>query len=72
MKTYLVFTIMKKLPSFCEAIFYVDEGDEIEITKDVFSQPGTVYLIHHDKDVIKQDYQKIRSIEESGRYLKNI
>ncbi|KER04233.1 hypothetical protein QPK14_09955 [Photorhabdus temperata subsp. temperata] len=63
---------LKKLPSFCEVVFYVDEGDEIEITKDVFSQPGTVYLVHHDKDVIKKDYEKIRSIEESGGYLKNI
>ncbi|PQQ30484.1 hypothetical protein CE143_01380 [Photorhabdus luminescens] len=33
-----VFTIMKKLLSFYEAVFYVDEGDEIEITKDVCSQ----------------------------------
>ncbi|WP_445495928.1 ATP-grasp domain-containing protein [Photorhabdus sp. SF281] len=63
---------LKKLPSFCEVVFYVDEGDEIEVTKDVFSQPGTVYLVHHDKDIIKQDYEKIRKIEESGGYLKNI
>ncbi|KGM26203.1 hypothetical protein KS18_21880 [Photorhabdus luminescens] len=63
---------LKKLPSFCEAIFYVDEGEEIEITKDVFSQPGTVYLVHHDKNVIQQDYEKIRRMEELGGYLKPI
>ncbi|RAW87473.1 ATP-grasp domain-containing protein [Photorhabdus laumondii] len=63
---------LKKLPSFCEAIFYIDEGDEIEITKDVFSQPGTVYLVHHDKNVIQQDCEKIRRMEELGGYLKPI
>ncbi|MCW7546625.1 hypothetical protein OO184_01335 [Photorhabdus sp. APURE] len=62
---------MKKFPFFCETFFYVDEGDEITINKDVFSQSGTVYFVHHDKDVIQQDYEKIRRIEGLGGYLKS-
>lgn len=59
---------MKKLPSFKTAIFYIDDGDVIEKTTDVFSQPGTVYLVHKSLDLIWQDYEKIREMEIEGIY----
>lgn len=36
------------------------------MTQDVFSQPGTVYLVHGDPKVIAADYLKIRTLEVEG------
>lgn len=58
-----------KLESFFEAVFYVENGQQIGVTQDVFSQPGTVYLVHGDPKVIAADYLKIRTLEVEGGYL---
>lgn len=58
-----------KLASFFEAVFYVEEGQPLSATQDVFSQPGTVYLVHADPAVIAADYQRIRLLEAQGIYL---
>ncbi|MGE8097008.1 ATP-grasp domain-containing protein [Pseudomonas fluorescens] len=60
---------LDKLESFFEAVFYAENGQQIAITKDVFSQPGTVYLVHPDLEVIKSDYHKIRAMESESIYL---
>lgn len=62
-------TELSKLESFFEAVFYAQEGQEIAITKDVFSQPGTVYLVHGDLQVIESDYKTIRRLESESIYL---
>lgn len=61
---------LAKLESFFEAVFYVQDGQEVTVTKDVFSQPGTIYLVHDDLDVIESDYKIIRNLESSLIYLK--
>lgn len=61
---------LAKLESFFEAVFYAQDGQEITITKDVFSQPGTVYLVHADLEVIKSDYKAIRKMESEAIYLR--
>ncbi|AZF11592.1 hypothetical protein C4J93_3401 [Pseudomonas sp. R2-37-08W] len=58
-----------KLESFFEAVFYVESGQPIGVTQDVFSQPGTVYLVHTDPVVIEADYRGIRALEFQGAYL---
>lgn len=60
---------LTKLNSFFEAIFYVEDGQKIGMTKDVFSQPGTVYLVHPDLAQIESDYAEIRNMELAGIYL---
>ncbi|WPN96451.1 ATP-grasp domain-containing protein [Pseudomonas sp. MUP55] len=58
-----------KLESFFEAVFYVESGQHIGVTQDVFSQPGTVYLVNSDPAVIEADYRRIRALELRGAYL---
>lgn len=58
-----------KLESFFDAVFYVEDGQPIGMTQDVFSQPGTVYLVHADPGVIAADYLRIRMLEVQGAYL---
>ncbi|OCW22635.1 MULTISPECIES: ATP-grasp domain-containing protein [unclassified Pseudomonas] len=58
-----------KLESFFDAVFYVENGQQIGATQDVFSQPGTVYLVHVDPKVIAADYLRIRALEVEGGYL---
>lgn len=65
----LFLTELLKLESFFEAVFYVENGHKIGATQDVFSQPGTVYLVHANPEVIKADYRKIRRLEAQGIYL---
>ncbi|KAF1025447.1 MAG: Dapdiamide A synthase [Pseudomonas sp.] len=62
-------TELLKLESFFEAVFYVDDGQTIGPTQDVFSQPGTVYLVHADPEVLALDYYQIRVLEAQGVYL---
>jgi len=57
-----------KLESFFDAVFYVDDGHALSVTQDVFSQPGTVYLVHADPEVIAADYLRIRALELQGVY----
>ncbi|MCW6567019.1 ATP-grasp domain-containing protein [Yersinia ruckeri] len=63
-------TELQKLASFSQAVFYVDDDQSIGITQDVFSQPGTIYLVHSSKDVLRRDYRTIRQLEKQGIYLK--
>ena len=60
---------LNQLDSFFEAVFYAENGQKIGMTKDVFSQPGTVYLVHPDLAQIESDYAKIRNMELAGIYL---
>lgn len=62
-------TELLKLESFFDGVFYVEDGQQIGITQDVFSQPGTVYLVHADPTVIAADYRRIRQLEAQGGYL---
>lgn len=60
----------KELVSFQRIELYVNSGSTASQTKDVFSQPGTIYLVSESKDQLWEDYKEIRSLEESGFYLK--
>lgn len=60
---------LRSLASFFEVVFYVENGQRIAPTRDVFSQPGTVYLVHTDLAQIEADYARIREMEAAGIYL---
>lgn len=60
---------LRSLASFFEVVFYVENGQRIASTRDVFSQPGTVYLVHTDLAQIEADYARIREMEAAGIYL---
>lgn len=62
---------LTKMSSYHAADFYMTENDSIQETYDVFSQPGTVYLVHPEIEMLDQDYAEIRRLESGGVYLKN-
>jgi hypothetical protein len=35
---------------------------------DLFSSPGTIYLIHEDRDQLERDYERLREIERDGLF----
>ncbi|WP_239954542.1 ATP-grasp domain-containing protein [Pantoea sp. Z09] len=59
----------KKLPSYKSIELYLSSGEHVTKTKDVFSQPGTIYLVSPDKAQLWEDYKKIRDFEKSGIYF---
>lgn len=60
-------SVLAMLPSF-KAIFHTPkEGDEIERTIDLFSNPGIIYLSHHSRAQIESDYREIRELERHGQ-----
>lgn len=61
-------TRLHSLPSFKRAEFYLTEGQNIGETQDVFSQPGTVYLVSADKQQLWRDYRVIRELEAEEIY----
>ncbi|WP_023638324.1 ATP-grasp domain-containing protein [Musicola paradisiaca] len=62
---------LQTLGSFKKVEMYVADGNNVEQTKDVFSQPGTVYLVSHQKEQLWQDYATIRGLESAGAYYQH-
>ncbi|NUU66425.1 ATP-grasp domain-containing protein [Enterobacteriaceae bacterium BIT-l23] len=61
---------LERLKSFHRVEFYVHENAVLEETRDVFSQPGTVYLISDSKEQLWEDYRAIRKLESAHVYNK--
>ncbi|AYC17564.1 Dapdiamide A synthase [Dickeya dianthicola] len=64
-----IISLAKTLPSFKRIELYLSSGDNVSKTKDVFSQPGTIYLVSSNKSQLWDDYKVIRESEETGIYL---
>lgn len=64
--------LVQKLPSFKRIELYLSSGAPVSKTRDVFSQPGTVYLVSADKEQLWRDYKIIRESESQGIYLEEI
>jgi biotin carboxylase len=59
--------LLSRLPSF-EAMFHTPgPGEKLSRTTDLFTNPGIVYLCHHDQRQIETDYRQIRAYEKAGR-----
>lgn len=65
----LFLTELLKLESFFDVVFSVENGEQLGPSQHVYSQPGTVYLVHADRAVIAADYRRIRILEIQGVYL---
>jgi len=59
---------LKKLKSFTKCELAVQPGSLLEKTVDCFTRPGSVQLVHPDPNVVEQDYEKIRSLEQHGLF----
>jgi biotin carboxylase len=59
---------LERLPSYAGAIAMLGPGDRIARTVDLFSSPGTVYLVHPDEAQLRADYERLRELEGSGLF----
>ena len=55
------------LRSFAGYRFFVSPGDEISVTKDIFSSPGFIFLAHDNNDILLEDYREIRKMETENK-----
>jgi hypothetical protein len=58
---------LEKLPSYAGAVALLSPGDRIARTFDLFTSPGTVYLVAPDEPRLAEDYARLRELEQTGR-----
>lgn len=59
---------IEKMPSYISQMTHVHDGDELAITVDMFSTPGSILMVHDDADQLVKDYERIRELEHEGLY----
>ena len=59
---------IKTLPSFCDMHLSIKKDELIKKTIDLSSSPGYIFLVHENPEVIQEDYQTIRKLENNGLY----
>jgi biotin carboxylase len=59
---------LERLASWGGSIAVLGVGDRIRRTVDLFSSPGTIYLIHPDRDELERDYLRLRELEREGLF----
>mmetsp|Transcript_90928 Transcript_90928/g.196779 ORF Transcript_90928/g.196779 Transcript_90928/m.196779 type:complete len:555 (-) Transcript_90928:171-1835(-) len=57
---------IRSLPTFWMLKFFVEEGDAVEQTQDIYTSPGYVILVGPDKASVERDSEAIRAKELSG------
>ena len=62
----------KQLATFYSYDMVAEKGSQINITTDMLSSPGTIYLLGKNKDALQRDYQAIRTSEKQGVYRENV
>ncbi len=60
---------IRTLTSFYDVSIHVEIGDIIHETKNLLTSPGEVYLIHKDRNVLLNDYKKIRELEGQDFFI---
>eukprot|EP00557_Chaetoceros_sp_GSL56_P009270 CAMPEP_0176498996 /NCGR_PEP_ID=MMETSP0200_2-20121128/12662_1 /TAXON_ID=947934 /ORGANISM="Chaetoceros sp., Strain GSL56" /LENGTH=1002 /DNA_ID=CAMNT_0017897327 /DNA_START=611 /DNA_END=3619 /DNA_ORIENTATION=+ len=60
------FEDIKKLPSFVYLETGVRPGSQVDYTVDLFTGIGSVILMHHDSNVVKEDIRRIRQMEKNN------
>lgn len=58
---------IQALSSFYEMDLYISPGGPIEPTRDSYTSPGLIFLVHDEQAQIKADYDRIRQLEREGR-----
>lgn len=59
---------VEAMASYVSQSLHVHENDELHVTIDMFTTPGSVLLVHDDPEQLKRDYNRIRELERSGLY----
>lgn len=59
---------LEQLPSYCGQIAMLGVGARIRRTVDLFSSPGTVYLVHISERQLSRDYRRLRELEQEGLF----
>jgi biotin carboxylase len=59
---------IERLPSYAASLAMLGPGDHLARTVDLFSSPGTIYLVHPDVEQLRADYQRLRELEAAGLY----
>ena len=60
--------LLRKLPSFFQMRLRSQPGSDLEPTKNFFSCPGFVNLVHENENILQQDYEAIRQIERTDLF----
>lgn len=58
--------LLENLNSFKSVRWFMNIGDSLNKTTDIFTSPGFIYLHNLSKDLLYEDYIKIRSFEDKG------
>jgi biotin carboxylase len=59
---------LRALPAYHSEIAMLGVGDRIKRTVDLFSSPGSVYLVHHEEHRLREEYERLRAIEREGLF----
>ena len=59
---------IRKFKSYFSERIKFGVNDLIPITRDVFTSPGFIVLMHEDLNQINRDYESVRELEESGLF----
>lgn len=58
---------LRDLPTFWMSKFFVEVGDRVQPTRDMFTSPGYVILLGEEEAEVERDAEAIRERERSGR-----
>lgn len=58
------YDVIRQLPSFVRLESRIQKGSEVTYSTDLFSDAGSVILMHRDEEVVKKDLAFIRYMEE--------
>lgn len=61
---------LRDLPTFWMSKFFVEVGDRVLPTRDMFTSPGYVILLGEEEAEVERDAEAIRERERSGRMYK--
>jgi biotin carboxylase len=59
---------IRRLPSFVGLLLRVRPGDALKATVDYATSPGVVFLSHPDASVLREDRQRVQSLEGGGLF----
>jgi len=62
---------IEALPSFHKFDFMPQPGQMIHVTIDCFTEPGSLLLIHKDKEQVEKDLTKLRALEKTMFVVEN-
>ncbi|AJC48730.1 ATP-grasp domain-containing protein [Allofrancisella guangzhouensis] len=65
-RSFTLLDEVKQLPSFYSANVSVEPGDYLPKTVDLYTSPGSIYLVNEDPELLKNDYLVLRELEKQS------